>query len=173
MPKRIRAVLAVFPLASILVAGLLGCSVRIAPEDGVRSSETIGLAASSVAAGPAHDMAVTAIDFDPAWKGGAHLANDNITLLVAVENRGSEVERDVVVEAALLGLPDADVLVNSQATIKEIVPGESQVVRFSNFSSIPLRSAYSLRVEIQPVLGETAQNNNSRIYRLEVTVSSR
>ncbi len=173
MPRMKWAALAAVLLLVNLLFGLTGCGVNIAADDGIRSLAPVALASSGLPIGETHDMAITAIDFDPALKGGSSLPTDNITLLVAVENRGSEVERDAVVEAALVGSPDMNVLVTSQATIKEIVPGESQVVRFSNFSSIPLRSAYSLRVEVQPVPGEFAKANNTRTYKLEVTVSSR
>lgn len=173
MPKPCGAAVAALAAIVALAVGLSGCGLGITADDGGRSLAPAAQAATDMATGEAHDLAVTAIDFDPAWKGGNSFPSDNITLLVAVENRGGEVERDVVVGSTLYGWPDMDVLATSEASIKAIAPGESQVVRFSSFSSIPLRSAFTLKVQVQPVMGETAMANNSRAYKLEVTVSSR
>ena len=174
MPQVRRAVLAAIPLIAALLLSQLGCGlINIQAQDSTRSSDQLILPAVATPTAEAHDLAITAIDFDPALRSNSLLASDNITLLVAVENRGNQVEKDAIVEATLFGLPDSDVLVSSQGMVKEIVPGESQVARFSNFSSIPLRSAYSLKVEVSPVPGEIFLGNNSRTYKLEVTVSSR
>lgn len=160
-------------MVALLLLSQVGCGrVDIWAEDSSLASDKLASAALAAPSAELHDLAVTAIDFDPALRPGSFAATDNINLLVAVENRGNQAESDAVVEATLYGLPDSDVLVTSKATIMEIVPGESQVVRFSNFSSIPLRSAYYLRVETRSVQGEIVLGNNAKSYRLEVTVSS-
>ncbi|MDO8671036.1 MAG: hypothetical protein Q7O66_06350 [Dehalococcoidia bacterium] len=84
-----------------------------------------------------------------------------------MENRGIDVERDVVVRVSLVGSPVISVLDTSQAVIRGIVSCEIQVVRFGNFAAIPLRLACLLKVEIQPVPGEIALAYNSRSYNLE------
>jgi hypothetical protein len=115
-----------------------------------------------------HDLAVTGIDFDPALSTFETRPPDEVILLVVVENRGTESERNVHLDVALTGATTDDLLLQAVRTISELAAGQTRVERFPVHLPIAVRSAYQLLVNVDSVSGETNLDNNRRIYRLQL-----
>src|SRR5262249_37508153 len=88
-----------FPAALLLVT--IRCS-RITLVDTVAPSGR-DLPATPASSTVAHDLAVTGIDFDPALSTFESRPVDEVILLVVVENRGTESERNVHLSVSLSG----------------------------------------------------------------------
>jgi|GEM_PF-526418 len=116
-----------------------------------------------------HDLAILAIDFNPPldykdlW-----VEQDQVTLLVAVENRGLSQEKEVKVSTKLSAPRQSETLLRQSTTLTSLAPGEVQVVRFTGISNVPYQSAYRLEVEVSPAEGERALANNAKIYELTI-----
>jgi hypothetical protein len=115
-----------------------------------------------------HDLAVTGIDFDPALSTFESRPAEELILLVVVENRGTESERNVHLNVSLSGTSAADLLLQAERSISELAAGQTRVERFPVHLPIPFRSAYQLEVSVEPVEGETNLANNSRVYRFQL-----
>jgi hypothetical protein len=163
--RRLRVAL----LLSLLLAGFLtGCTqIRIE----TRPLEVLDTVAQEVPAKPSeHDLAILAIDFDPPLDTITSIQELNgVHLLIAVENSGLAVERDltVVVELRLENRDPSPALVRS-ISIDEIAPGEIKVLRLLGLSEIPIRSEYWLKVRVLQASGEEDLADNQRIYRLQL-----
>jgi hypothetical protein len=114
-----------------------------------------------------HDLAILAIDFDPPldhtelWT-----QRGQVTLLIAVENRGLSQEEGAMVSAELADLHQTDTLLRQSTTLSGLAPGEIEVVRFGGISNLPYRRAYRLEVGVSPCEGEWALGDNSKVYEL-------
>lgn len=121
--------------------------------------------------GETHDLAILAVDFDPPLGYEELIARrvkgEGITLLIAVENAGQSTEYRVRVAAELSTGDGEEVLLERQALIDSIAPGEVKIVRFRN-EQFPYYASYSLRVRVLPVEGEVYLSNNQRVYELTV-----
>lgn len=121
-----------------------------------------------------HDLAILAIDFNPPldyrdlWT-----EREQVTLLVAVENRGLSQEKEVKVFAKLGDPHNSRTLLRQSTILMGLAPGEVQVVRFTGISNVPYRSAYRLEVEVSPAKGERALANNAKIYELTIKEPAR
>jgi hypothetical protein len=114
-----------------------------------------------------HDLAILAIDFDPPLDYKELWAQrEQVTLLVALENRGLSLEEEAWVSAELCDLHQSEPLLRQSTTLSSLAPGEVEVVRFSGISNVPLRRGYQLEVKISPVDGEWALTNNAKVYEL-------
>ncbi len=120
-----------------------------------------------------HDIAVTAVDFDPLPRPDQPLDAEKSSLLAIVENRGNKVENQITVTATLRSEKDEKALFESKAAIEKLVPGESKVVRFSRLGSVPLKPAYELAVAVLAVPGEINLENNSKIARIEIVMTAK
>jgi len=119
------------------------------------------------ATGATHDIAIMGIDFAPALKAEQILSSNKITLLVAIENKGVQVENNVVVEARLLsGTQEA--LLQGVSRVEAIAPGEVKIASFSDFSSISLKPDYQLAIHVPGVPGETRLADNDKHFRLQI-----
>ncbi len=119
-----------------------------------------------------HDIAITAVDFDPLPRPDQPLDAENSSLLAIVENKGNKVEGQITVSATLRTDNEEKPLYQSKAQIDRLVPGESKVVRFSKLGQVPLKSNYVLQVEAMSVPGETILENNSKVAKVDVVMTS-
>jgi hypothetical protein len=163
--RRLRVAL----LLSVLLTGVLTGCTQIQIE--TRSPDALNTVSQAIPVTPLeHDVAILAIDFDPPLDTVASVQDLSVVhLLVAVENSGLSVERDltVVVELRLDNRDPSPALVRV-ASIEQIAPGEVKVIRLRDLSDIPIRAEYWLKVRILPVAGEEDIADNQRIYRLRL-----
>ena len=150
--------------ALFVVAALnLGCGLLTVVESPSPSAALTGPSAE------AHDLAVTAVSIVPDMADGTRVRRGG--LLAVIENRGRERAADVRVTASLYGPTKGELLAQEEATIALLVAGESQVITFPEVQGLPLRTRYSLTVEVQPVAGETRLQNNARTFELDVSLT--
>ena len=148
------------------------CMLAEGPEQGKPSpgkAETAPIALAAPSSGP--DVAVTAVDFEPPLKPSANLAAGDISLLVAIDNRGDRREKDIQVVAQITGKED-ELLYSDTRVVDSLAAGEGRVVQLSRLSGLPLRSVYTIKVWAVPVPGEVRLENNAKTYRVPVTFSS-
>jgi hypothetical protein len=118
---------------------------------------------------PVHNLAVLTVDFDPPLSYQQLIKRrQSVTLLVVVENTGSETERDVTVRAELTTLEDPELLLTRGASVASIAPGEIQVVRFARLGDIPYHQSYRLEVSVDPVDGEGNTNDNRKAFDIQI-----
>lgn len=112
-----------------------------------------------------HDIAIISVDFDPPLNKGdvASISLDKIALLVAVDNRGNKTERDLSVEARLMGEHENDLIEKKSQTIDALAPGEAKVIRFPSFSRVRPRSNYYIKVEVTSIAGEIMPGSSKLI----------
>ncbi len=122
-----------------------------------------------------HNIAVLAIDFDPPLETLSSFADtDDIALLVAVENIGLATEHDLMVRVELrLDNREITPTLTRVATVDELAPGETKIVRLSGLSGVPIRTEYWLKVRVYPVARERDTSDNQRIYRIRIGRLSR
>lgn len=113
-----------------------------------------------------HDIAITAVDTNPAWISRVAPPGASVSLLAVVENKGNVKETGIVVEASLYSGGRDKVLLHGVSTISELAPGQSEVVRFGPFSSIPASAGYMLEIEAKPVPNEVNLANNVKVFQL-------
>jgi hypothetical protein len=115
-----------------------------------------------------HDVAIAAVDFDPALNSQQFATAGQHFLLVAVENKGNRRETSFTVTAQLLTQDRRQVLMSAQRTVTLLAPGDITVVRFPVDSLPPRQRAYILNTQIQPVPRETSITNNGRTLEIQV-----
>lgn len=119
-----------------------------------------------------HDLAVLAVDFDPPLIYEEIMARkeagEGITLLVAVENRGTRTEKGVIVEVELSKDRGKSLFLHQEAKLDSIAPGEIKLVHFKD-TEIPFSYEYVLRTAVRPVMGETHLVDNEKTYDLVIT----
>ncbi len=115
-----------------------------------------------------HDLAILGIEFSPPLKYEEIAAAGKLALLAAVENRGSSVESNVVLEARLTGITDTDRILSRSENLPSIAPGEVGLLHFENLFLIPYRPSYVLTVIVLPVPGEVHVADNQRTYRFQI-----
>ena len=131
--------------------------------------ESSPIALGAPASGP--DVAVAAVDFEPPLKPGANLAAGDISLLVAVDNRGDRREKDIQVVAQILG-KDEELLYSDARVVDSLAAGEGRVVQLGRLAELPLRSSYTIKVWASAVPGETRLENNAKTFRVQISLSS-
>jgi len=153
---------------ALLLVTLSACAeVKVVDKTPVAS--TPDLFTSPLTAGVRHNLAVLAVDFDPPLSyQQLIIRRKSVALLVAVENTGSETERNVTVRAQLSSPEDADLILTQGASVASIAPGEIQIVRFARLGEIPYHQAYSLEVSVAPVDGEIDLRDNSKAYDIQI-----
>ncbi|MFZ5916111.1 MAG: hypothetical protein ACOYZ7_04200 [Chloroflexota bacterium] len=159
-------------LGLVIVIGLTGC-VKVKVID-LQAGDNVEQAISSPTTPNEHDLAILAVDFDPPLDDYEQLLDDpdGITFLIAIENTGLSTETSVSILAQLSTDEGETVLVERQAEITSIAPGETQVVRFTHIPCPPYRPTYQLSVEAVAVAGETNLANNFRRYDLQIILAS-
>jgi hypothetical protein len=97
------------------------------------------------------------------------LLRTNLSFQVTVEDSGDSQEANIPVTLRIVQAGSKDVV--KRATIGFINPGEQKTVSFTGFPSLlPVKPA-QVKVEIQPVQGETNTNNNSADYPVIFSVA--
>jgi hypothetical protein len=87
----------------------------------------------------------------------------NLTFQVTVEDSGDSQETGIPVTLTIQQSRGADI--EKKATIDFISPGEQKTVTFRNFGIVDFAStATTVKVEVQPVEGESNTSNNSADY---------
>ena len=118
-----------------------------------------------------HNLAVLAVDFDPPLEYAEIVAlrdrGEGITLLVAIENTGTAIERGVMVSVELSKGDGQLPFLHKQEEIDVIAPGEIKLVRFKD-TEIPFSYVYQLTVRAVPVDGETHLGDNEKSYDLVI-----
>jgi CARDB len=86
----------------------------------------------------------------------------NLSFQVTIENSGDSQEANIPVTLRILQAGSKDVV--KRATIGFITPGEQKTVSFSGFPALNPGKPGQVKVEVQPVQGESNTNNNSADY---------
>ncbi len=119
-----------------------------------------------------HDLAVLAVDFDPPLEYDKIMdrkkRGEGITLLVAIENTGASIEKNVTVQIKLFKDQDKAAILEQNGVIDGIAPGEIKIFHFKN-TDIPFSYQYHLYVQALPVTGETNQADNQKSYDLLIS----
>ena len=113
-----------------------------------------------------HDIAVLSVDFDPPLGTPGRRSKDS-ALLVAVDNRGTETGKDLVLVVRLAAEDLAEVTARFEEPVGKLAPGEVKVVRLTGLADVPLRSSRWLTVQVEPIQGETNVANNSKTLRID------
>lgn len=155
---------------ALLVAACSGAPGLSSGNDG-RPTRAVNAVPPSERA-PNRDLAVISVDFDPPLRLiSPNTSPSEVSLLVAVDNKGKLPERHVVVNAVLRSQPADELLVNRQVVVPHLAPGQAEVVRFAGFPSIPIRSGYLVTVTLEPVPGEEVLFNNTMTMPLQIVMS--
>jgi len=147
--------------ALVVAAGLVGFA-RLNATDGGEPAP----AAVQVPVRETHDVAVLSVDLDPPL-GAAGQGNREPSLLVAVDNRGTETEKGLAVVARLTTENQAETTAKLVEHVSTLAPGEVKVVRFSGGADLPLKSSYWLTIQVEPAQGEINFANNSKTLRID------
>ena len=115
-----------------------------------------------------HDLAIAAVDFDPALTSQQFVAARQHYLLVAIENKGNRRETSFTVTAQLLTQDRKQTLMSAQRTVTLLAPGDITIVRFPVDSPPPSQRAYILNTQVQPAPREADTTNNGRVLEIQV-----
>lgn len=122
---------------------------------------------------PEHDLAFLGAEVDPPLAGaiGYPDGDTRFQLLVAVENRGRQAERDVIVEAWLKAPAGqrGKVLISGSTIAPYLAPGQVEVVRLPASGVVPILPSYVLEVSVRPGPQETYLDNNTGEYEIVIT----
>jgi hypothetical protein len=153
----------------VTLVALAGCA-GVEVVDTTPAATTPGTFASPLPVGAKdHNLAVLTVEFDPPLNyQQLIIRRQSVTLLVAVENLGDTVERDVTVRAELSSPENPDLFLTQGASVVSIAPGEIQVVRFSRLGEIPYHQAYHLEVVVDPVAGERDLSDNQKAFDIQI-----
>lgn len=90
------------------------------------------------------------------------IVRTNLSFVVTVQDSGNSQEANIPVTLRIVqpGQPE----VKKTETITYITPGEQKTVTFTNFPAPNFQTTGQLKVEVQPVQGETNTGNNSADY---------
>jgi hypothetical protein len=93
----------------------------------------------------------------------------NLSFQVTVEDSGDSQEANIPVTLRIVQAGNPDVV--KRANIGFINPGEQKTVSFSNFPALTPAKPAQIKVEVQPVQGETKTDNNSADYSVIFSVA--
>jgi hypothetical protein len=160
--KNIARILAV-TLPALLLAGCVQVSVL----DRTVTPEEQGLA--SLSAREEHDLAILAVEFDPPLDALQAIPDTGeVTLRVAVENKGYRKEADIQVTTRLSVSPTGELLQSETQDIESLAPGEIRILQFRGMLPSPYYSQYRLDFEASPVSGETRLADNQKDYEIRI-----
>jgi len=160
--KRTTAVVSLLLLAIILG----GCaSVSVSIQDAVATSVRKG----NVAHTDRNPVSIVGVDFDPPLRYTKLVARQGVTMLVAVENYGETEARDLVVTAELTAVDHPHVIiVQRQAYIEAIPPGQVIIERFPRLKVLPRRQRFHLSVQLSPYVSETQTVIDRRVFLIQI-----
>lgn len=166
---KIRQQGAILILTLSIISLLPGCGqVVITTNEEVTSTPMPTPYSSLSAPSEGHDLAILGIELNPPLRYNEVLTTGRLALLVAVENRGTYLERDIPVEARLLGVSESDEILRRTTHLDVIAPGEVKIARFEILRLLPYRPTYTLVVTVLPLPEETHLSDNQRTYRFRV-----
>lgn len=119
-----------------------------------------------------HDLAVAAVDFDPALDSRQLIVASPQALLVAVENKGNRQEGPFTVTVQLLTQDRRQVLMSAERTVTMLASGDLTVVRFRSDVMPPTQRAYILNTQVQSVPREVNTANNRRTLGIQVNATN-
>jgi hypothetical protein len=93
----------------------------------------------------------------------------NMSFQVTIENSGDSQEASIPVTLTIQQANGPDI--KKTARIGFISPGEQKTVSFSGFPAVNFGSTATVKVEVQPVQGETKTDNNSADYSVIFSVA--
>lgn len=164
------------PLLTLLVSSLLivGCGVNVTdrtppPTTTVPRSPNVSDAPNT---GETHDLAIAAVDFDPALDPQQFIVGRPYSLLVAVENKGNRKEGPFTVSGQLLTGDRQTTLLSQQKSVTVLAAGDITVVRFPSTNNPPRQRNYILNIQVSPVLHETNTANNKRTLEIQINVGN-
>ena len=91
---------------------------------------------------------VLGVDFDPPLNYVGAVQGQGVTLLVALENRGSVAAHDVRILARLHLGEGEEQVIERQGLIQELPPGQVVVYRFPRWRTLPMRRSYTLEIRL-------------------------
>lgn len=166
---------AALTLAMLCLMSVASCLLKVSPNDPTPIPMPNTPTPVSVAApgGNWHDLAIISLDLDPPLKPGEVLAMDSApVMLVAVDNKGNQTEKSVLVHLRITGPTETDVISTDKRTITSLGQGEAKVVRFDRVKALPPRSAYIIHVEVQAAPGEVSLADNIKEMRVQVVAGA-
>ncbi|MDO8690905.1 MAG: hypothetical protein Q7R39_12995 [Dehalococcoidia bacterium] len=171
---RNRGSIALWGVALLLMFLLTGCRLDgVATSQGKPYAEATAsslITLRALASGP--DVAVSAVDFVPPLNSNSSVTSGELSLLVAIENKGDRTEQNVRVVAQITD-QDERVLHSEAQTVDSLAAGEGKVVQFGRLSDLPLRPVYTVKVWAVAVSGEQHLDDNMKTFRVPVSLSSR
>jgi PBP1b-binding outer membrane lipoprotein LpoB len=152
---------------------LVGCvQVSVLDRTTTPADQTTSVALS---AREEHDVAILAVEFDPPLDAlQTSSESGQVTLRVAVENKGYRKEGEVQVVVRLLLNQTGELLQKDAQTVSTLAPGEIRVLQFKglvpSFDRASYRDSlrYRLEVTADPVSGEVRQADNYKSYEIRV-----
>ena len=93
----------------------------------------------------------------------------NLSFQVTVEDSGDSQEANIPVTVRIVQSRGGTI--TRRATIGFINPGEQKTVSFSNFGAVNFGATATVKVEVQPVDGESNKDNNSADYPVIFSVA--
>jgi len=90
------------------------------------------------------------------------IVRTNLAFQVTIEDSGDSQETGIPVKLTIV--QSGSDPVEKTATINFISPGETKVITFKNFPAPNFQTPAQLKIEVQPVPGETKTDNNSADY---------
>ena len=120
---------------------------------------------------PRHDLAVLAVDFDPALDTERLANHEPVSLLVGISNQGTSRETNVLVTADLWSGDGSTRLLHTERRLASLAAGNVMALRLQNSETPAILTHYRLTVKITPVDGETNTSNNTRNLDIEVNTS--
>jgi len=159
-PKGVRLVALL--IALLLVAGCTGVQVQ----EGAASLTGSALGGHESVG----SVAIVGIDFDPPLQYADTLRRQGVTLLVAVENRGSEPVDEAWLVARLIatGPQHERLVLERTGVVSGLKPGQVTVYRFPRLRNIPLRRSYALDVKVFADAAGSATPLAERRYDIRV-----
>jgi hypothetical protein len=156
----------------LLLFALAGCSDGVQVTDRTQSSVGGGRGQSVTDApktGESHDLAIAAVDFDPALNTLRSASGEPVALLIAVENRGNRTEGRFNVSAQLYTQDRARLLKSASQSVATLAAGDMSVVRFPITEISTQPRTYILEVQVAAVPGEVNTANNRRMLEIKVS----
>jgi hypothetical protein len=165
-------------IVALLIFGALasGCDVLVTDRTPPPPSYPAGQRPSNVSDAPntqeTHDLAIAAVDFDPAIDLQQIASGRPYSLLVAVENKGNRREGPITVTAQLLTLDRQQVLMSGKQSVSLLAPGDITLVRFRRDTPPPRHRAYILNTQVLPVPREPNTTNNQRVLEIQLNTGN-
>lgn len=164
--------LAAILLAVVSALSISGCGINVTdktPAQPTPTARNYRGANEAPNTGEIHDLAISAVDFDPALDAQQIVLGKPYSLLVAVENKGNRKEEQVIVTAQLLTVDRQQILMTSQKTVNLLAAGDLTLVRFPGATNnLPRQRSFVLNVQVQPAPRELNTSNNKRTLEIQV-----